>query len=139
MCIWTKNEATPSFRQIFWSIWSTLPNNPRGWEKKAPLSNSFSSKLLFLMKTFYFEAMLTYFEKKKKLKNFMLKYFFQKIPISNFLKTFYYSQRNEWHRWTLGTIMKVKSSIWEISYQSGSNFSAESSDPTWVKLEQVLS
>ena len=34
MCIWTKNEATPSFRQIFWSIWSTLPNNPRGGEKK---------------------------------------------------------------------------------------------------------
>ena len=34
MCIWTKNEATPSFRQIFWSIWSSLPNNPRGGGKK---------------------------------------------------------------------------------------------------------
>ena len=34
MCIWTKNEATPSFRQIFWSIWSREPNNPRGGGKK---------------------------------------------------------------------------------------------------------
>ena len=35
-----------------------------------------------------FEAILTHFEKKKNLKNFMLKYFFQKIETSNFLKTF---------------------------------------------------
>ena len=50
MFIWTKNEATPSFRQIFLSIWSTLPNNPRGWEKKGLL---FFTPLKFLITVAY--------------------------------------------------------------------------------------
>ena len=63
------------------------------------------------MKIFYFDAILTYFEKKKKLKILYVIIFFQKIAILNYFKYFYYSQRNEWHKWTPGTIMKVKNTI----------------------------
>ena len=108
------------------------------WKIGEKIYQIFFFKINFLVKTFHFETILTYFKKKKKIQKFYVMIKFLKNSNSNFLKNFYYSQKNEWHRWTLGTIMKVKNTIWEISYQWGSNFSAKSWDPTLVKFEHLL-